>query len=102
MMPKPHLAEPMATLESQIIATLLEGLHQWRPDLSYPESHSDMSGCVRNLLRMFKVERALSPIPLRYPCGDCHATGCSELKASRGVSESTTCETCGGRRWVER
>lgn len=99
-MPKPPLAEPMATLEGQIVDTLLEGLRGWRPDLSYPESHSDMEACVRNLMRMFKVERSLKPIPLRYPCDDCDATGCAELK--NGGSEIKTCATCKGRRWVEK
>lgn len=38
----------------------------WRPDLPYPESHSDMQGAVRGLLRMFKVERRPIAIDLEY------------------------------------
>jgi hypothetical protein len=56
-MPKPFLKEPYRTLESEIIETLLAGLHEWRPDLGYPESRSDMSGAVRALMRMFDVRR---------------------------------------------
>lgn len=89
----------MATLEGQIIDTLLEGLSEWRSDLSYPESYSDMEACVRALLQMFKVERSPKPIPLRYPCDDCYASGYSKIDAE--ACSVTTCPTCKGRRWVE-
>lgn len=56
-MPKPTLKEPFYTLEGQIIETLLAGHHEWRPDLPYPESHSDMAGACRALLRMYDVKR---------------------------------------------
>lgn len=56
-MSKPTLKEPFYTLEGQIIDTLLAGHHEWRPDLAYPESHSDMAGAVRGLLRMYDVKR---------------------------------------------
>jgi len=56
-MSKPSLKEPFATLEHQIVETLLAGHKEWRPDLPYPQSHSDMHGAVRGLLRMFEVTR---------------------------------------------
>lgn len=56
-MPKPSLRPEYAYLEREVIETLLAGHHMWRPDLPYPESHSDMQGAVRGLLLMFKVER---------------------------------------------
>jgi hypothetical protein len=56
-MSKPRLKPEYAMLECDIIDTLLGGLKEWRPDLSYPESHSDMQGCVRALLRMYQVKR---------------------------------------------
>lgn len=56
-MPKPTLQEPFRTLENMIISTLLAGHKRYRPDLSYPESHSDMQAAVRGLLEMFHVER---------------------------------------------
>ena len=62
-MPKPRLKPPLDTLESQVIETLLAGLKEWRPDLNYPESHSDMQGCVRALLRMFEVKRRPIGLP---------------------------------------
>lgn len=60
-MPKPPLQEPYRTLESEMIATMLAGLHEWRPDLSYPESHSDMQGCTRGLFQMFDIKRRELP-----------------------------------------
>jgi hypothetical protein len=60
-MPKPPLKPEFKQLESDIIATLIAGHKQWRPDLNYPESHSDMQGAVRGLLQMFDVQRR--PLP---------------------------------------
>lgn len=56
-MPKCSLKEPFKSLEDQIIQTLVAGHKEWRPDLDYPESYSDMQGAVRGLLRMFEVTR---------------------------------------------
>ena len=56
-MAKPILAEPLHTLEQDIIKTLLQGHHDYRPDLPYPESYSDMQAAVRELLRTFEVVR---------------------------------------------
>lgn len=63
-MSKARLAEPIATLEAELIATLLAGLKEWRPDLGYPQSHSDMQGAVRALLRMYEVKRRMTPYTL--------------------------------------
>lgn len=65
-MPKRRLKEEVRILEDQIIETLLAGHKEWRPDLSYPESHSDMQGAVRGLLRMFEVKRRPLPKELEY------------------------------------
>ncbi len=67
-MPKPTLKEPYATLSDQIIDTLLAGHHSWRPDLPYPQSHSDMDGAVRGLLEMFEVKRR--PLAIVLPLAD--------------------------------
>ena len=67
-MAKRRLTPELAILEAQIIETLLAGHHEWRPDLSYPESHSDMQGAVRGLLRMFEVRRLPLPRELEYAC----------------------------------
>ncbi len=56
-MAKASLAEPFFTLEHEIVETLIAGHKEWRPDLAYPESYSDMQGAVRGLLRMFDVKR---------------------------------------------
>jgi hypothetical protein len=63
-MPKPRLSEPYRSLEADIINVLLTGLHQWRPDLDYPQSQSDMQGAVRNLITMFNVKRRDEPFSL--------------------------------------
>lgn len=65
-MPKQRLSKDLDLLETQIIETLLAGHHEWRPDLSYPESHSDMQGAVPGLLRMFEVRRLPLPRELTY------------------------------------
>lgn len=65
-MSKRSLKKPMDQLESDIIATLIAGHKEWRPDLAYPQSHSDMEGAVRGLLRMFKVERRPISTDLEY------------------------------------
>lgn len=45
-----------------IMETLLAGHKQARPDLPFPESHSDMTYAVMNLLRKYEVK--LRPVPL--------------------------------------
>lgn len=61
-MAKGSLKPEFDKLEHDIIETLVAGHHEWRPDLSYPESHSDMQGAVRALLRCFEIKRR--PVPL--------------------------------------
>jgi hypothetical protein len=70
-MPKPKLQPPLDQLESDICETLLAGLHEWRPDLCYPESRSDMQGCVRALLRMYDVKRRPVAVALPIWCETC-------------------------------
>jgi hypothetical protein len=48
----------------QMVETMIAGLHEWRRDLKYPESHSDMQACVRGLLRMFEIKRRPLPVDL--------------------------------------
>lgn len=64
-MPKPSLKEPFRTLEREIIETLIAGHKEWRPDLDYPESYSDMQAAVRGLLKMFAVTRRPIALPMR-------------------------------------
>lgn len=56
-MPKPSLDAKYHDLETALIETFLAGHHEWRPDLKYPESASDMSGGMRALMRMFDIKR---------------------------------------------
>lgn len=65
-MAKRSLSPQIAQLEADIIETLLAGHKQWRPDLDYPQSHSDMQGAVRGLLQMFDIKRRALPNELEY------------------------------------
>jgi hypothetical protein len=96
-MPKPNLFKEDAILESQIIDTLEAGLKRWRPDLSYPESYSDMQACVRGLLMVFDVKRLPLPKPLRIECHVCDGLGYMITKAENSYRESTSCKECKGR-----
>ena len=95
-MPKPPLFREDSFLEGQIIETLLAGLHDWRSDLDYPESHSDMAACVRGLLKMFDVKRRPIVSPLRIECHDCDGIGKWRVK----LDEYKTCTTCKGKGWI--
>ena len=74
-MPKPDLIPEQAILETQMIETMLAGLHNWRPDLGYPESHSDLQACARGLMAMFEIKRRPLPVTLDSPCAACLGTG---------------------------
>ena len=74
-MPKPPLIPEQSLLESQMIETMIAGLHNWRPDLQYPASHSDMQACTRGLLAMFEIKRRPLPVKLLSPCLSCGGTG---------------------------
>lgn len=56
-MPKPPLRAQYEQLADEIIETMLAGHHRYRPDLPYPESHSDMQGALEGLLMMYEVKR---------------------------------------------
>jgi len=65
-MPKPTLLEPDRSLANDIFETFMAGHHEWRPDLSYPQSASDVQGGVLALLKMFKITRRPIAIELEY------------------------------------
>jgi len=64
-MPKPTLRPAEQQLANDIIETFLAGHHEWRPDLSYPQSHSDMMGGAHALIRMFEIKRR--PLAIELP-----------------------------------
>lgn len=77
-MPKGPLREEFARIEGPVIETMVAGLHEWRADLSFPESYSDMQACVRGLLKMFKIERrpiGLSNLDINEPSPTCVICG---------------------------
>lgn len=89
-MPKPHLLPEYAALEREIIETFLAGHHEWRPDLPYPESHSDMSGGARALMRMFEIKRrpvALDRGEIVHPKSRCGGPCCA-------TEATDVCEMC--------
>lgn len=65
-MAKAPLVPHLKILEADLIETLTAGLHQYRPDLSYPESYSDMQAAVRAMLTMYEVKRRPIALPLEY------------------------------------
>ncbi len=56
-MPKPDLPPEEAKLENEMIEIMKNGLHEWRADLDFPESYSDMQACVRGLLKEFEIKK---------------------------------------------
>lgn len=101
-MPKQDMVKQDEILEREIIETMLAGLEEYRPDLKYPESHSDMQGCVRGLLRMFEIKRRPIARPLRLRCVACCGLGAFVDKSStESYRSSTTCKECGGHGWIE-
>lgn len=56
-MSKPLLKPEFEKLQGEMIETFLAGHKEWRPDLHYPESHSDMQAGMMALLRMFEIKR---------------------------------------------
>lgn len=61
-MAKSSLKPEFDHLEAEILKTLLAGHHLARPDLSYPESHSDMQSGIRALLKRFEVTPRAVPL----------------------------------------
>lgn len=95
-MAKPRLREPYDSLESELIETLLAGLKEWRPDLSYPESHSDMQACARAALRMFEIKRRPIAVTLPIHCDICNDTGYVRVYATADHTtvHETKCTAC--------
>lgn len=98
-MPKPELAEPFHTLEDDLIETMIAGLHEWRSDLSYPMSHSDMQACVRGILKMFQIQRLPLPQALKIKCWECKGVG-EFIIPQDGYRQINTCEKCKGHGWL--
>jgi hypothetical protein len=63
-MAKSTLKPEFEKLEQDILATFMAGHLMDRPDLSYPQSTSDMQSGIRALLVMFEIKRR--PIALPY------------------------------------
>jgi hypothetical protein len=63
-MAKSSMKPEFDQLERAILETFLAGHKEARPDLSYPQSHSDMQSGIRALLVMFDIKRR--PIALDW------------------------------------
>lgn len=98
-MPKPSLVKEDEILEGQIIETLVAGLHEWRPDLNYPLSHSDMQACVRGLMKMYEIKRLPLPIRLKLACRSCEGLG-HFVQVKDNVKYLDDCKTCDGTGWI--
>lgn len=93
-MSKRSLVAPLDRLELDIIETLLAGHREWRPDLAYPESHSDMQAAVRALLQMFDVTRRNLPRQLEYACDTCCNRGKLRWCDDNEVWHEQPCPDC--------
>lgn len=109
-MPKARLIERDSILESDLIETMLAGHKSYRPDLSYPESHSDMQACARALMQMYEIKRRPIAQPLKYQCAACNGIGeriAPQRQAEPGErldlvpSSIQSCADCRGKGWVE-
>lgn len=69
-MPKPRLIEPYASLLRDGVETMTAGLHEWRPDLNYPESHSDWQACFQAFFRRYEVKRRPLDLTTKKECGE--------------------------------
>ena len=63
-MAKSSMKPEYDALEHAIMETFLAGHKEARPDLSYPQSHSDMQSGIRALIVMFDIKRR--PIALDW------------------------------------
>jgi hypothetical protein len=61
-MPKARLSPEFERKERKMIEVALEEFHRWRPDLYYPESHSDMEAAIRGILKHFDVSVRSDPL----------------------------------------
>jgi hypothetical protein len=102
-MPKAQLVADDAALERDLIETLLAGHHQWRRDLAYPESHSDMQAAVRAALVKYEIKLRPVPRPLRYVCEPCRGHGDYRFPVDGNPQHIRTedCKECGGKGYTE-
>lgn len=63
-MAKASLRPPFDTIEQEVLETFLAGHREARPDLPYPQSHSDVQSGIRALIVMFDIKRR--PIALDW------------------------------------
>ena len=100
-MPKPSLKKEDEILERAMIETFIAGLHEWRSDLNYPESYSDMQAGIRGLLKMFDVKRRPLVTPLKINCYHCSGLGDFIRIDEHGTRHITECRYCDGKGWTE-
>lgn len=100
-MSKPRLIKEDEILENELIETFLAGHKQYRPDLAYPQSHSDMGAGIRGLLRMFIIKRSALPVPLRVLCDNCNGLGELVVDTKDGIHHTTTCKICKHKGYTE-
>lgn len=64
-MPKPTLLPEYEKLAHDIVETFMAGHKQYRNDLPYPQSHSDMMAGAHALIQMFEIKRR--PLAIDLP-----------------------------------
>jgi hypothetical protein len=62
--PPPEPPKPQPTdsqFADELLTAMVGGLHECRPDLDFPESHSDLTGCAFEVLARFNVSPRETP-----------------------------------------
>lgn len=99
-MSKPQLIDEDSKLEHELIQTFIAGHKEWRPDLPYPESHSDMQAGIRALLKMFKIERRPIAEPLKIKCGYCKGLREFTTEVEKHHFQTKKCDECKGKGYI--
>jgi len=88
MPPKQPLLLAERSLATELIEALLVGHRRHRPDIPYPESHSDMTHAVHEVLSRFDVKLRPEPVILMME-GDVFVFG-SNLAGIHGAGAAKT------------
>jgi hypothetical protein len=66
--PPPAPPKPQPTdsqFADELLAAMVVGLHEWRPDLDFPESYSDLLACAFEVLARFDIQPRETPFRVK-------------------------------------
>jgi hypothetical protein len=93
-MPKSDLTPEDNILEQQLIDTFLVGHREWRPDLQYPQSYSDMQGGMRAVMEHFAIKRRPIAKSLKKHCHICRGSRRVLQNPEQNTTHFITCPNC--------